>query len=61
MRMNRNVQTPVSFVISEMGFALRLPFNPFQARRKTGSRHTPKTNGLTDEDSLLNFIVAVWA
>jgi hypothetical protein len=42
-----------------MGFALRLPFSPFQARRETGSRHSEKMADLIKNDTLLNVIVAV--
>ena len=47
IRTNRSVQRPVSFVMSEIGLALNLPSNPFQARRNSGVNEAAKRSDLT--------------
>ena len=47
MQMNRSVQTPVSFVTSLRGFALRFPVSAAHVKHTAGPRQARKTIGLT--------------
>ena len=46
MHKKRSVQTPVSFVMSLSGFALRLPVSAAHMSHARGPRATAKTRGL---------------
>src|SRR5262245_21553565 len=54
---NRSVQSPVVFVMSPRGFALRFSAKTFQARRQAGIRAARKTTGLRTRLTIRSLII----